>query len=38
MRFFADMLANLLNTTASTGTNYTLTFIFDEPECPNELL
>lgn len=35
-----EMLANLLSgaATASTATPYTVWFIFDEPECPSELL
>lgn len=35
-----EMLANLLSgvATASTATPYTVLFIFDEPQCPEELL
>ena len=35
-----EMLANLLSgvATASTATPYTVLFISDEPECPEELI
>ncbi len=35
-----EFLANLLSgaATASTATPYTLWFVFDEPECPEELI
>lgn len=35
-----ELLANLLSgvATASTVTPYTYWFIFDEPECPEELI
>ena len=38
MSFFANLLAGLSASVASTGSKATFVFIFDEPECPNELL
>ncbi len=38
MNFFANLLAGLSASVASTGSKATLVFIFDEPECPQELL
>lgn len=38
MSFFANLLANLFTAAAATGTSKTITFTFDEPECPQELL
>ena len=38
MSFFANLLANLFTGVASTGTSRTCNFIFDEPECPQEIL
>jgi cyclic lactone autoinducer peptide len=38
MNFFANLLAGLSASVASTGAKATLIFIFDEPECPDELL
>lgn len=38
MSFLVNLLSNLFTGVASTGTNYTCTFAFDEPECPQELL
>lgn len=38
MSILANLLANLFAGAASTGTNYTITFTWDEPECPQELL
>ena len=38
MGFFANLLAGLAGGVASTGSKATIVFIFDEPECPSELL
>ena len=38
MNFFANLLAGLSASVASTGSKATIIYIFDEPECPDELL
>lgn len=38
MSFFANLLAGLSASVANTGSKATLVFVFDEPECPDELL
>ncbi len=38
MSFLANILAGLSASVASTGSKATYIYIFDEPECPNELL
>ncbi len=38
MGFFANILAGLSASVASAGSSRTLIYIFDEPECPQELL
>ena len=38
MNFFANLLAGLSASVASAGSSRTLIFVFDEPECPDELL
>ena len=38
MGFFANVLAGLSASVASAGSNWTLIYVFDEPECPSELL
>ena len=38
MNFLADILANIAIATASEGSTYSSWWIWDEPECPEELL
>ena len=38
MNFFANLLAGLSASVASTGSKATIIYVFDEPECPDELL
>ena len=38
MGFFANLLAGLSSAAAGTGSKATYIYVFDEPECPQELL
>ena len=38
MNFLANILAGIATASASEGSPYSVWFIWDEPECPEEIL